>query len=401
MKIVALNSGSATLKFAVFDFQERRLDPTPVARGIIEHIGGDTTEDFTTPTASGFHVRARAQDPEQATRHALGWLLSQRLIAPGDVAAVSHRVVHGGHRFVQPVLLDEQRLAELEALSGLAPLHNRPAIAAINAAKQVLGRDVPIVATFDTAFHTTLPAAARTYAIDSRLAKKHALHRYGFHGLAHRSIAQRYAGAVGRSMEDLRIVSLQLGGGCSATAIERGRSVETSMGLTPLEGLVMATRSGDVDPAIVSYLATREQVSADTVVEWLNRGSGLRGLSGASDDMRTLLDREARGDADASLAIEVFCHRARKYVGAYLGILGGAEAVCFGGGIGENAPSVRSRICVGLGFAGLAVSGERNDSARGQGRISTDDSGVDIWAVHVDEESLIAQDAASFLCQNV
>jgi acetate kinase len=401
MKIVALNSGSATLKFSVFNLLNGEVDADPLARGIVEHIGGDSIDDFRTAEGLGFHVRAQARDPGQATRQALDWLLSKGLIAPDDIACVSHRIVHGGEDFSAPVLLDEQRLTQLEALSGLAPLHNAPSIAAIHAAQEVLGPDVPMVATFDTAFHATIPAAARTYAIDTALARKNAIHRYGFHGFAHRSIAERYAASVGDRVDGLRLVCLQLGGGCSAVAIDRGRSVDTSMGLTPLEGLVMSTRSGDIDPAIVSYLAEREQVPADVVVDWLNRRSGLLGLSGGCDDMRDLLEREAHGDGDASLAIAVFCHRARKYLGAYLAVLGGADAVCFGGGIGENSPTVRERICASLEFCGLSLSAERNDSTRGQGRISTDNSAIDVWTVHVDEESLIAEDAASTLGRGV
>ena len=245
-------------------------------------------------------------------------------------------------------MVDDGVISELEALGDLAPLHNAPSLTAIRAARATLGPSIPMVATFDTAFFRELPERASQYAIPHELAEKHGIRRYGFHGLAHRYMLERYAQLTSRSVEETRLITLQLGNGCSVTAVEGGRSIDTSMGFTPLEGLIMGTRSGDIDPAIVTHLARAESVDAEEVVSWLNTRSGLRGLSGSAADMRDLQAAEAAGDRRAAIAVELFCYRAKKYVGAYLAALGGADAVVFGGGIGENSPAVRARICEGM-----------------------------------------------------
>jgi len=255
-----------------------------------------------------------------------------------------------------------------------------------------------MVATFDTAFHRTLSEGASRYAIPLELADKHRIRRYGFHGLAHRYMTERYAAITGTPLEGVKLVTLQLGNGCSATAIEGGRSVDTSMGFTPLEGLMMGTRSGDVDPSLAGFLARREAVDIEAAEAWLNTRSGLLGVPGRSSDMRELLEAEAAGDDRAALAVEMFCYRARKYVGACLAALGGADAVVFGGGIGENAPPVRARICAGMGWCGLMLDEERNARTVGsEGRISTDDSWVHAYVIQVNEAAIIAADTARCL----
>jgi len=262
----------------------------------------------------------------------------------------------------------------------------------------VLGAGVPMVATFDTAFHRTLPERAFRYAIPLKLADKHHIRRYGFHGLAHRYMTERYAAITSTPVEQVKLVTLQLGNGCSATAVEGGRSVDTSMGFTPLEGLMMGTRSGDVDPSLAGFLARREGVGVEEAEGWLNTRSGLLGVSGRSSDMRALLEAEGRRDAGAALAVDMFCYRVRKYVGAYLATLGGADAVVFGGGIGENAPSVRARICAGMDWCGLTLDDDRNARTIGsEGRISTDDSKVHAYVILVDEAAVIAHDTVQCL----
>jgi acetate kinase len=307
--------------------------------------------------------------------------------------------VHGGARFVESTLIDDGVMAAIEELETLAPLHNGPGLAGIRAARACLPT-TPMVAAFDTGYHATLPEHAHAYAIPHEVARRHGIRRYGFHGLSYRSVVARYAAITGRPVERSRLVVLHLGNGSSAAAIAGGRSQDTSMGLTPLEGLVMGTRSGDLDPAIVSQLVRAEGVSAATVEHWLNERSGLLGLSGRSADVRDLLAAEA-ADPRARLALDVFCYRARKYVGAYLAALGGAEAVVFTGGIGEHASEVRARICAGLEWTGLALDPDANAKARGtEGRISRDGAGLVAWVIPTDEERVIAEDTARCLVRS-
>jgi acetate kinase len=261
-----------------------------------------------------------------------------------------------------------------------------------------LNSSVPMVAVFDTAFHRTLPEHAAQYAIPHELADKYGIRRYGFHGTAHRYMTERYAAITGTSVEQIKLVTLQLGNGCSATAVKDGLSVDTSMGFTPLEGLMMGTRSGNIDPFLVGFLSRQENVDVAEVERWLNTRSGLRGVSGISRDVRELLEAEARGETRAALALEMFCYQIRKYVGAYITALGGTDAVIFGGGIGENAPQVRARICADMDWCGLVLDLERNARTIGsEDRISTEDSSVRAHVVSVDEEMMIAYDTADYL----
>jgi acetate kinase len=401
MKVLTINCGSSTLKFQLVETdpdatglgQQRRL-----ARGIVDRIGGRGATEFAIENREPARRLAVVADHDKATHRVLDWLDSTGLLQLGGLEAVGHRVVHGGDRFVEPTLIDDEVLEAIEALTALAPLHNAPSLSAIRAARAVLGPGVPMVATFDTAFHRTLPERASRYAIPLELADKHRIRRYGFHGLAHRYMTERYAAITSAPVEQVKLVTLQLGNGCSATAIEGGRSVDTSMGFTPLEGLMMGTRSGDVDPSLAGFLARREGVGVDKAEGWLNTRSGLLGVSGRSWDMRVLLEAEGRRDAGAALAVDMFCYRVRKYIGAYLATLGGADAVVFGGGIGENAPPVRARICAGMNWCGLTLDQDRNARTIGsEGRISTDDSKVHAYVIPVDEAVVIARDTVHCL----
>jgi acetate kinase len=293
--------------------------------------------------------------------------------------------------------VDEKVAERIDALRELAPLHNGPALDALTACRERLG-DVPTVAVFDTAFHSRMPEHASRYAIPHDLARRHGIRRFGFHGIAHRYLVERYATISAKALSDTRVVSLQLGNGCSAAAVDGGRSVDTSMGFTPLEGLVMGTRSGDLDPALVGWIARAEGVDVEEVEEWLNRRSGLLGLSGRSGDVRELMEAEAGGDEGARLALDVFCHRAKKYIGAYLAALGGADAVLFGGGIGENAPEVRARICNGLQPLGITVDDDANDRTIGsEERISSSHSQIDVYVIPVDEGVVMVRAAMALL----
>jgi len=402
MKVLAINCGSSTLKFQVIEVEgeaapgrERRL-----ASGTVDRIGGRAAIEFTAENGERLHEAAPVADHGKATRRVLVWLVSCGLLEPDGLGAIGHRVVHGGEQFVEPTLIDDEAIDAIEAVSDLAPLHNEPSLEAIRAARAALGHAVPMVAIFDTAFHRTMPERASRYAIPQELAAKHRVWRYGFHGLAHRYMTERYAAITSAPMEQVKLITLQLGNGCSATAVEGGRSVDTSMGFTPLEGLMMGTRSGDVDPSLVAFLARREGVSVEEVEGWLNTRSGLLGVSGRSPDMRELLEAERQGDHRAALAVEMFCYRVRKYIGAYLSILGGARAVVFGGGIGENAPTVRARICAGMDWCGLTLDQDRNAAAIGvEERISADYAKVHAYVIPVDEAVIIARDTASCLRQ--
>jgi acetate kinase len=398
MRILVVNCGSSTLKFELIDEDgtgSAAGAKKPLAQGIVDRIGRQGTIRFSLSAGTSVQEAATVSDHGEAMVQAMRWLSSSGVLANEGIEAAGHRVVHGGERFSGPTIIDDEVIRAIEELAYLAPLHNDPALMAIRAARESLGADVPMVAVFDTAFHRTMPDRASLYAIPSELAERHGIRRYGFHGIAHRYMAERYAEIVSRPLESVRIITLQLGNGCSAAAVEGGQSVETSMGLTPLEGLVMGTRSGDVDPSLAGFLSRRENVETREVEEWLNNSSGLLGVSGRSGDMRELLQAESEGDRMASLAIEMFCYRVRKYVGAYLSVLGGAEALVFGGGIGENAPEVRSRICSGMEWCGLIIDAERNAAAIGrERRISAEDASLHAYVVPVDEASVIARDTS-------
>jgi len=407
MLVLVLNCGSSSLKFHVAEVDvghhgECDMPVRTLQRGVVTGIGGitsQTTLRFTSIIPTGEPVfESGPVVPDHAA--AVRWVCERLATTP--VEAVGHRIVHGGDRFQAPIRITAGVVAEIQALSELAPLHNPSGVAAIQAAQAVLG-DLPTVAVFDTAFHQTLPLHATTYAIPQDLAARHRVRRYGFHGIAHASLAAGYAAHRGRSLDRARLVTLHLGHGCSATAIRHGCSVETSMGFTPLEGLVMGTRSGDVDPSLVGYLARREGVSTGEIERWLNEQSGLLGLSGLTSDMRELLRAaEQRQHPGAALAIAVFCHRVRKYLGAYLAVLGGADAVVFGGGIGEQAPTIRARICEGMDWCGLALDPSKNDRAvnlsPGEAAcISRQDAGLAAYVVAADEETWIARETVRCL----
>jgi len=401
MRVLTLNSGSSSLKFGLFDVPQAEarsvhgILPTVIA-GEVKGIGREAELRLRTRGTSLQKRQRGIKDHQQAVQ----WVFEQ--LAGETIEAIGHRVVHGGESFVDSVRIDAGVITEIERLSELAPLHNPAGVGAIQGAQAALG-DIPMVAVFDTAFHQTLPLHAATYAIPQELAARHRIRRYGFHGIAHASLAAGYAAHTGRPLDRVRLITLHLGNGCSAAAIRHGRSVETSMGFTPLEGLVMGTRSGDVDPAVVSYLAQREGVSPAEIERWLNERSGLLGLSGLTHDMRELLRAaEQRQHPGAALAIEVFCHRARKYLGAYLAVLGGADAVVFGGGIGEHAPAIRARICEGMEWCGLVLDPMKNDTTGGlspgeAARISRDDAGLEAYVVAVDEETWIARETVRCL----
>jgi acetate kinase len=402
MRILVINSGSSSVKFRLAEVVEENgtvvTRPAPL-EGAVKNIGGVASFDMSGQQLSRSTTKIEAQDHTQAMRVILNRLGDSL----GSIEAVGHRVVHGGDRYVEATLITEKVEAGIDALSELAPLHNPASLAGIRAAKALMGVTVPMVAVFDTAFHRTMPEVARHYAIPTDLADRHHIRRYGFHGIAHASLANGYATFADRSLEGTRLITLQLGNGCSVAAIADGHCVETSMGFTPLEGLVMGTRSGDVDASIVGYLSEREKVKPAEVERWLNELSGLLGLSGRSNNMKELLRAaEHEGDQRAEFAIDLFCYRVRKYLGAYLAVLSGADAIIFGGGIGENAPEVRRRICLNMEWCGISLNPDRNKAAVGlkpgsAAKISTDGSRLAVYVVAADEETWIAKETARCL----
>lgn len=400
MRILAINCGSSSLKFAVIELigTGAEAGTRRLFSGAVSAIGGEATFHLQSLDGSDIHDNANAGDHRAAMHLVLDKLAQTDMPAVSHLDGIGHRVVHGGPRLFAPVVIDDAVIERIEAASQLAPLHNDAALSAIEAARQYLPNSVPMVAVFDTSFYEHLPPQAARYAIPPDVADAHGIRRYGFHGLAHRFMAERCAQLIGRPLAELKLITLQLGGGCSATAIKGGRAIDTSMGFTPLEGLMMGTRSGDIDPAVVRFLCDRTQMYARQVEQWLNHDSGLRGISGRSADVVELLKHESEGDPRAGLALTMFCYRVRKYLGAYLAAVGGADAVVFGGGIGEHAAELRARICEPMAWLGLQLDTASNRAAIGQEqRISTSASKILVYVIPVDEQTLIARDTGDCL----
>jgi acetate kinase len=371
--VLVLNPGSSSLKYQLIQPDSGRS----VDHGVIERIGEPSS-----PVA----------DYDLALRMAFDQLSSAGIdLKACGLVAVGYRVVHGGITFYRPTVIDDAVITEIKSVSVLAPLHNPPAVLGIEVARMLLP-DVPHVAVFDTAFFHHLPPAAATYAIDRDLAKKWRIRRYGFHGTSHQYVSQQAAAFLGRPLEELNQIVLHLGNGASASAIAAGRPVDTSMGLTPLEGLVMGTRSGDIDPGVFGYLCRAAKMGVDEVESMLNKHSGLLGLAGERD-FRRLREMIESGDASAQLAYDVFIHRLRKYVGAYLAVLGRTDVVTFTAGIGEHAAAVRRDALSGLATLGIEIDEQRNSqSSNDARRISTDSSPVAVLVIPTNEELAIARD---------
>jgi len=307
--------------------------------------------------------------------------------------AIAHRIVHGGTRFTRPTRIDRDVIAAIEQLSPLAPLHNPAALRWVQAARELWGEQLPQVAVFDTAFFTHMPRRAAEYALPASLGVERGVRRYGFHGLAHEFMWQRWCELNPQLPDGGRLITLQLGGGCSVAAIDRGRPLDTSMGFSPLEGLMMATRAGDIDAAVVPYLEQQLSASGAEVIELLNNRCGLAGVAGSKSNPSELLED---GAPQAQFAVELYCYRIRKYLGAFMAVLEGCNGIVFGGGVGEHAPGVRSRALAGLGWAGVALDEARNQAARGsEALISAADATVGVQVIAVDEESLLARAAAA------
>jgi len=391
--VLVFNAGSSSVKYQLIGLEQRER----LATGLVGRIGEDAAGELTHRPAQGspYEVRDRFADHAQALDAILAaFKASGPDLAGTDLVAVGHRVVHGGDRFDQPTLIDDAVLADIRELTALAPLHNPANATGIEVARKAFP-DVPHIAVFDTAFHRTLPPAAYTYAVPREWRDRYSLRRYGFHGTSHQYVARQAARLLGKAPQETNLIVLHLGNGASACAVEGGRSVETSMGLTPLEGLVMGTRSGDLDPAVPAYLERVAGFDAKRIDHALNQESGLLALTG-SNDLRDVGRARENGDADARLAIDVYCHRIRKYIGAYYAVLGRVDAVVFTAGVGENDDLVRGLALRGLERLGIAVDEQRNRAAgSGERFISPEGAEVPVLVVPTDEELEIAEQAVA------
>jgi len=364
--LLTINTGSTSVKLALFALEG---GGAPTERARERHDGGEF-------------------DPREILN-----ALAAKVAEPPKM--IVHRIVHGGTRFSQPTLVNSEVLAAIEALTPLAPLHNPTALRWVRAALEVFGRDTRQLAVFDTAYFAQLPRVAAEYALPLAVGVAHGVRRYGFHGLAHESLWRKWCALYPRLPAGGRLITLQLGGGCSIAALERGRPLDTSMGFSPLEGLVMATRCGDLDPAVLPYLERELALSGDAVVELLEKHAGLAGLSGTNAGPAELF---ASPEPQHRFAVELYCYRIRKYLGAYIAVLGGCDGIVFGGGVGEHVPAVRAASLQGLGFLGVLIDASRNEAARGaETRISCDDAPIKVHVLTSDEEAMLATAGAALL----
>ena len=392
MKILVLNCGSSSIKFQLFDMESK----TVLTKGMIEKIGLPNSE-FQIKDPSGKKNKFEEPIPNHEkgidviltalTDKAYGCIESLK-----EIDAVGHRVVHGGEKFNKSVLINQEVIDNITACIDLAPLHNPANLEGIKAVTALMG-DIPQVAVFDTAFHQTMPARSYLYGLPYDMYKKYGVRRYGFHGTSHRYVSARAAVMVGKAIEDLKIISCHLGNGSSLAAVAHGRSVDTSMGMTPLEGLLMGTRSGSVDAGVITYIMEKEHLDAQGLSNLLNKQSGLLGISGVSSDMREVLGAAAEGNDRAELTVEIFVQKIRRYIGAYAAEMGGVDVILFTGGIGENNPPLRQRIISNMEYLGAYLDENENAGSRGVEKIiSTPRSKVKLLVVPTDEEYMIASD---------
>ncbi len=405
MNILVLNCGSSTLKFQVI---ETDLDlikndqDSRKAKGSIERIGSEALITLEATGQNKITDAAPIRDHRAALDYVIRWLVSgDSRIADintiADIDAVGHRIVHGAEKFTSSVLIDDEVIKGIEDCIDLAPLHNPANLKGIHAVTEFFGKGTKQVAVFDTSFHSTMPDTSYLYAIPYHLYRRHKIRRYGFHGTSHRYIAYRYRSLLKVPKDEVNIITLHLGNGCSACAIKEGKSINSSMGFSPMEGMVMGTRGGDIDPAIIEFLIHKEGKSIDEVFSMLNKDSGLLGLSGLTNDMRELIDEiEEHRDRRAELAVAIFAQRIKKYIGAYLAQMNGADCLVFTGGIGENSAQVRERICADMEFLGIKLNREKNNALKPgtEGYFHARGSKVKLAVAPTNEELLIARDTA-------
>ena len=395
MKVLVINCGSSSLKYQLIDSRSEEV----LAAGLCERIGIDGRMTHTPSSGNTVVKNDPLPDHGAAIQAVLSALTDKAhgvISSLGEIGAVGHRLVHGGEKFAASVIINDEVIAEVEACNDLAPLHNPANLIGVRACRQIMP-DVPMVGVFDTAFHQTMPPKAYLYGIPHQYYQEHKVRRYGFHGTSHNYVSQRVHHLAELDPDNSRAIVCHLGNGASVTAVKNGKSVDTSMGLTPLEGLIMGTRSGDLDPGVIEYIAKKEHLTLEEVLKVLNKESGVLGLSGVSSDFRDLTEAMEQGNEQAAVAVEAFCYRVAKHIGAYTAALNGVDAIVFTAGIGENAAHIRSMICDYLGFLGITIDEEKNAVRGKETEISTPDSKVSVFVIPTNEELAIARETAALL----
>ncbi len=399
MKIIILNCGSSSIKYQLFDMRET----TVLAKGVAEKIGlhGSFVK-HEKEDGSKITLEGEIMDHQQGIEYILGVLISKKhgcINSFSEIDAVGHRVVHGGEKFSDSVLLTEEVIDMIKEMIDLAPLHNPPNLKGIYAMQSILP-DIPQVGTFDTAFHQTMPPKAYMYALPYALYTKYGIRRYGFHGTSHRFVSQRAAEVLGKEMGDIKLITCHLGNGASVAAIDKGESIDTSMGLTPVEGLIMGTRTGDLDLGVLIYIMQKEGIDSHVANTLINKHSGMLGITGISSDMREIEKAMEEGNERAALALDMYHYRIRKYIGAYAAAMNGVDAIVFTGGVGENGPESREEICKGFEYMGLEFDKDKNDGVRGKELIfSKDTSRVKAMVIPTNEELVIAADTQKIISE--
>ncbi|MBQ1917046.1 MAG: acetate kinase [Lachnospiraceae bacterium] len=390
MKVLVINCGSSSLKYQVIDSESEKV----LAKGLCERIGIDGRLVYQPAGSDKIKTEVAMPTHKEAVKLVLDALVNPEngvLKSLDEIGAVGHRIVHGGEKFTESAVITDEMLKKVEECNELAPLHNPANIIGINACRELMP-GVPMVGVFDTAFHQTMPAKAYMYAVPYECYEKYGVRRYGFHGTSHSFVSKRAAEVAGIDLHNSKIIVAHLGNGASISAVLNGKSVDTSMGLSPLEGLVMGTRSGDIDPTAVEYIARKEGLDFDGVMNLLNKKSGVLGVSGVSSDFRDLLAAADEGNKRAKLAVDMFCYRVAKYIGAYTAAMNGVDLIAFTAGVGENNGFVRSQICDYLGFMGVQIDAKANEVAGEERKISTDDSRVLVYVIPTNEELAIARE---------
>ncbi|MCL2323526.1 MAG: acetate kinase [Oscillospiraceae bacterium] len=390
MKILVINCGSSSLKYQLFEMDNEKV----LAKGIVERIGINGSVLTHKVGSEKFIKETPMNNHTDAIKYVIEALVDKEhgvISHLSEINAVGHRVVHGGERYSKSAIVNDEVLSDLEDLSKLAPLHNPANIIGIKACRELMP-NVPMVIVFDTSFHQTMPKNAYMYAIPYEIYEKYGVRKYGFHGTSHDYVAHKAAEFLGKNIEDLKIITCHLGNGSSLCAVDGGKSIDTSMGFTPLEGIAMGTRSGDIDPAVIPFLVKETGKDIDEILNILNKQSGVLGLSGVSSDFRDIEAAKDEGNERAKLALEVFCYRVKKYIGAYIAALGGIDVIVFTAGVGENGPYTRKECCRGLEFLGIKLDDELNKVRGELKEISTEDSKVKVLVVPTDEELMIARD---------
>lgn len=397
MKILVINCGSSSLKFQLIDSETEAV----IAKGLCERIGMDGSQLIYTPAGGEKQVTASPmEDHKKAVSLVIGALTDEKtgvLSSLSEIDAVGHRLVHGGEKFASSTLISEEVIAAITECNDLAPLHNPANLIGIRACQELMP-GVPQAGVFDTAFHQTMPEEAYLYGIPYEYYEKYRIRRYGFHGTSHSFVSKRAARMLGKAYEDAKIIVCHLGNGASVSAVKNGKCVDTSMGLTPLEGLMMGTRSGDIDPAIIEFLAHKEGMSIDDIMSILNKKSGMYGLSGyLSSDSRDLHAACEEGKPEGIRTVKTYCYRVAKYIGAYTAAMNGVDAICFTAGIGENSPETREAVCEYLGYLGIAIDADQNKKRGEDVVISTADSKVKVMVIPTNEELAIARETAALV----